>query len=600
MQPTAAIELGPPDFLTIFRKICQAHTLFLFLAVALLTVSGLIETGAMLGLAPLVDLLIHPDLDHASNITLKIVHGMKTVGIPVSILAVMASFLSLIVLKNLLSGLAQFVFTKLHFRLIESIIFEEFRTFLSASWQFFVSKNYGVLGNTLVRETEKVGLSFEAVVQILSSSLRVIFYLGIAFLVSWQLTLIVLCMTGLALVPFALVGRVTYRIGKLHTEAANEFHSTILETINAAKLILGFGNQHKSLSSLTRSVKEFVRNAIHFVMIRLATPLTFEPIGIAILLAGVYLGFQHFNLEVSEIFLLLFAWKTSSGLALNMTNQKNDLQNMVPALQQIYGLKAEAERMVQWTGQRKFQTLNRAVVLKDVSFAYPNGQPVLKHINLVIPKGRTIALIGRSGAGKTTLVDILMGFYRVDQGGLLVDDVSLYELDTLSWRQRIGYVPQDTFLFNISIRENLRWSNDGASEEDMRYACELANATEFIDKLPQGLDTVVGERGVRLSGGQRQRIALARAMLRKPEILILDEATSALDSYSESLVQNAIDNIAKDTTIIVIAHRLATIMQSDYIYVLDNGSVVEEGSFDHLLAINGGEFFKVAELQGIR
>ena len=189
----------------------------------------------------------------------------------------------------------------------------------------------------------------------------------------------------------------------------------------------------------TISVKAFVRTATHFTMIRLATPLTFEPIGIAILLAGVYLGFQHFNLEVSEIFLLLFAWKTSSGLALNVTNQKNDLQNMAPALQQIYGLKAEAERMVQWTGQRKFQTLNRAVVLKDVSFAYPNGRPVLKHINLVIPKGRTIALIGRSGAGKTTLVDILMGFYRVEQGGLLVDDVSSWGTRSSGKPRRSGF-----------------------------------------------------------------------------------------------------------------------------------------------------------------
>jgi len=167
----------------------------------------------------------------------------------------------------------------------------------------------------------------------------------------------------------------------------------------------------------------------------------------------------------------------------------------------------------------------------------------------------------------------------------------------MTWRRKLGVVSQDTFLFNLSIKDNLLWGVEKASEEQMNKACEKANAIEFIDKLPKGLDTVIGERGVMLSGGQRQRIAIARAVLREPEILILDEATSALDSHSEVMIQKSIDSISQETTVIVIAHRLSTIKAADYIYVLEQGSVIESGSFDQLMNKRGGEFLKTVELQ---
>jgi ABC-type multidrug transport system fused ATPase/permease subunit len=208
-----------------------------------------------------------------------------------------------------------------------------------------------------------------------------------------------------------------------------------------------------------------------------------------------------------------------------------------------------------------------------------------------------IALVGRSGAGKTTLVDVLMGFYEPTSGAVLVDGVPLQDLDINSWRGHIGFVPQDAFLFNMSLRENLLWSKTDATEEQLRQACLQANAIEFIEKLPQGYDTLVGERGVRLSGGQRQRIALARALLRQPEVLILDEATSALDSHSERMIQESIEKISQHTTIVVIAHRLSTIQKADCIYVLDEGRVVESGSFGELMR-RDGNFLEMAQLQG--
>jgi len=282
-----------------------------------------------------------------------------------------------------------------------------------------------------------------------------------------------------------------------------------------------------------------------------------------------------------------------------IVDQKNTLQNMAPALEQIQQLKREAQQEAQPTGLITFAGLTDVIKLNKLSFSYPDRKEVLCDITMVIPKGTMVAIVGKSGSGKTTLTDLIMGLYHADQGDYCIDGTPFAQINVHSWRQRIGYVPQDSFLFNSSIRDNLLWSNENAGEKDMWKACQLANAEEFIEQLPQKYDTMVGERGVILSGGQRQRIALARAMLRKPELLILDEATSSLDSHSEFLIQNAIERISKEATLIVVAHRLSTIRRANYIYVLDKGKIVEEGTFEKLMNIPGGAFWEVAQLQGM-
>jgi len=234
-----------------------------------------------------------------------------------------------------------------------------------------------------------------------------------------------------------------------------------------------------------------------------------------------------------------------------------------------------------------------------VNFVYPDGTQTLKDCSLNLPKGRMSAIVGPSGAGKTTFLDLLMGFYRPTSGSVKIDGRPLQDYDVGGWRRRIGYVPQEPFLFHTTVRENLLWASENASPADIEKALDSANASEFVSELAEGLDTVVGDRGVRLSGGQRQRIALARALLRKPEILILDEATSALDSQSETLIQNAVEKISKEVTVIVVAHRLSTIQKADRVYALSKGRVAESGTFSELMAA-GGEFSRSAQLQGLK
>jgi subfamily B ATP-binding cassette protein MsbA len=232
-----------------------------------------------------------------------------------------------------------------------------------------------------------------------------------------------------------------------------------------------------------------------------------------------------------------------------------------------------------------FRGLQQQVCFQQVSLRYaPELQPALQEISFSLPRGQMLALVGPSGAGKSSIADLLTGLYAPTGGHILIDGTPLDQLDLASWQQRLGVVSQDTFLFNATIAENISFGTPGATPAQIVAACQAAQAAGFIESLPQGYDTLIGERGYRLSGGQRQRLSLARAILRDPELLILDEATSALDSQSERLVQEAIERFERNHTVLVIAHRLSTIVRADQILVLEGGRVVQRGSHASLLA----------------
>jgi ATP-binding cassette subfamily B protein len=280
------------------------------------------------------------------------------------------------------------------------------------------------------------------------------------------------------------------------------------------------------------------------------------------------------------------------------TSIKHTVVNFYPSYEQVAYMNRLACENIQKTGNSIFNRIVDGFEYKGVSFSYPGHNPVLNDINMTIKKGKVTAIVGESGSGKSTLIDLLIGFYEPDKGVILADKKPLQEFDIYSFRRRIGYVPQDTILLNDTVKNNLLWSNEEATEDEIIEVCRLANAHEFIINLSDEYDTVVGERGVRLSGGERQRIALARALLRKPELLILDEATSALDSRSELLIKSAIENIAHKTTLVVIAHRLSTIVNADLIYVLQKGRIVEQGNYDSLILLSDA-FRHTAGIQSI-
>jgi ATP-binding cassette subfamily B protein/subfamily B ATP-binding cassette protein MsbA len=248
----------------------------------------------------------------------------------------------------------------------------------------------------------------------------------------------------------------------------------------------------------------------------------------------------------------------------------------------------ESDKQFRRHGGRPFVAIHQGIELRHVGLRYaPELDPALTDINLTFSKGETVALVGSSGAGKSSIADLLAGLYDPTEGEILVDGANLNAFDLAGWQQRLGVVSQDTFLFNASIADNIAFGTPTTTRQAIETAAEQAQAARFIKDLPEGLDTLVGERGYRLSGGQRQRLSLARAILRQPELLILDEATSALDSDSERLVQQAIDRFERKHTVLVIAHRLSTIVKADLICVMEKGEIIERGSHSDLLSING-------------
>jgi len=248
-------------------------------------------------------------------------------------------------------------------------------------------------------------------------------------------------------------------------------------------------------------------------------------------------------------------------------------------------------------GTLPYQQLCEGIHFNNISFAYPNRQElVLKDISLYLPRGTTLALVGGSGAGKSTLADLLPRFYDPKSGSITLDGIDLRQFDFTTLRKSMGIVSQDTFLFNNTVRNNISYGRPEATEEEIIDAAKRANAYEFIMRLPKGFDTLIGDRGVLLSGGQRQRLAIARALVQDPDILILDEATSALDTVSERLVQQAIEELSRDRTTLVIAHRLSTVQKAHQIAVLDQGRVVEVGTHSELLR-KGGYYARLYSMQ---
>jgi len=293
------------------------------------------------------------------------------------------------------------------------------------------------------------------------------------------------------------------------------------------------------------------------------------------------------KLDIAYVLTFLFALFRMTPIINNLNNQRGILAETEAGLQNIADVLERSDKPYLEEGSRVAEPLSTEITFENVDFAYEPGELVLEDVNLSIPQGKTTAIVGASGAGKSTLVDLIPRFDDPTRGRLLYDGVDFREFTVHSLRAQIGVVSQSTQIFNASVTENIAYGTLDATFETVREAARQANALEFINEMPEGFDTVLGDRGVRLSGGQRQRIAIARAILRNPEILILDEATSALDSISEQLVQQSLERLMKGRTVIAIAHRLSTIEHADWVVVLEDGRIVEQGTYEDLIERRG-------------
>jgi len=581
--------------LSFVREVALKYPLLLVYNVVLLVLVNLVSVASFLSIAPIADILLHPDLEGVSEITHKVIALLSSLGLPISLYSLLGLLLAIQVLKSVLHIISRYSLFKIRAAIFTDLFAEAFREFFAARWLFFSSSSQGKVLNTFMREMGVAASAFGKIGLLLASLIQIPFYLVVPLYISWQVTLISLAASSLLVVPLFLLGKLNFRLGKENTETSNALAQVVQESLMYAKIILGFGNQHKAQSKLKHTLARNIEVSLKSETLDVATPYMYEPLGILVVVITLIQA-QHFGIAFAEMAVLLWALRSTTPLVGDLAAHRNAIVRFIPSYEQIKSLRAQAKDLRQETGEREFNALSEEIKVDGVSFSYPGQEPVLIDVNCSFPKGKMVAVVGPSGAGKSTLIDLIMGFNTPQIGRVLVDGIRLNEFEINTYRQRIGYVPQESVLFNTTIRENLLWAQEGATEMAIDRACRLANALDFISELPEGYDTVVGDRGVRLSGGQCQRLALARAILREPELLILDEATSALDTHSERLIQEAIEVIAKETTIVVIAHRLSTIVNADYIYVFDKGRVTEEGKYDELVN-NGKHFSDMIRLQ---
>lgn len=569
------------SIVAIFREFISRYPRQFALLFGVLVFEGIIAMGAVLALVPLADFLIDPSLRSPSRVTTAVVTilGRLSIGPDFWILGLL--FVASNLVKGLLDIATKYSILRIKYAVSRGLFGDALTAFFNARWEFFSGADQGRLLNTLNRELTTIGNTLGHLATQLAQLVQLGIYLIIPIWLNARMTLTAM---GLALIlgsPLLFLMRVSYRLGKRNTETANVMMGVLNEILSAARLILGFGRQRQSRDRFLNAFDSHVHVTLRSQTLEAGVHALFQPLGILSVVVALGLALRE-GAPVAEMAALLWSMLRALPLLGTLMSTNVSISNFLPSYEQLVSLRLQAGRLREVHGEQQFTGLSEGVELRGVDFTYPGREDTLRDLNIHVRKGRTTALAGESGSGKSTVTDLVLGLQIPERGVVLLDGVPLPAWDLNSFRERVGYVPQEPLLFHASVRDNLLWSFPSASEADLWAACRMANADVFVRDLPGGLDTIVGDRGVRLSGGQRQRIALARALLRDPELLILDEATSALDSESERLIQQSIDSLSRDTTLLVIAHRLSTIKGADMVYVLSSGKVVEQGSYADL------------------
>lgn len=509
------------------------------------------------------------------------------------------------ILKNLFIYCSQLILNPLRNTVMRQLRDDMFSKALSLPIGFFTEERKGDLVSRMTNDVNEVEVSVMSVIEtIIREPLTIIFTLVTMIAISPQLTLSLLVFLPIAGFVIGKVGKSLKRPSNEAQEQLGEMLGNIDETLTGMRVVKAFNaERHQQLRF--RQINNTLLRIRNKISARrdAGSPLS-ETLGIivvsAILWWGGYLIFTG-NTSLTGPFFLFFItlfYQIINPIKALSTAFYN-MQKGAAALDRIQELMQVENTIKELPDAKAVKEFTQSIELRNVSFAYGNKQ-ILKNINLKIAKGKTIALVGASGAGKSTLSDLIPRFHDVTSGELLLDNINIKEYKIYDLRRLIGVVSQDPILFNDTIYNNITLGTGGASESQVEEAARVANAHEFILRKKEGYQTFAGDRGNRLSGGERQRVTIARAVLKNPPILILDEATSSLDTESERIVQDAINQLMKNRTCIVIAHRLSTVQHADEIIVLNQGEIVERGSHAELMQHEDGTYKKLVTLQQLK
>ncbi len=557
--------------------------------VTLLTVAVTILDGIGLALiVPLVEILIDLDSSASEVSVIRWVEtGFEALELELSIGSLVAVILTLQAVRVIGIALQLWLSSMLSARYSRRLRVSTYEALLDASWLHFTAQKSGELFNALIPQSQSAGATIFSFTTILAAIFTTTIYFATVILISLELSLAAAGYTVLAILVLSYFLILSHRIGKKITSTYSEISVESTETFGGMKAIKAAGLETHTANRFTSIANRLAHQRSLNGLNQGGMQATAEAFFLTAMVLGLLFATHTVGLPAGALLLFALIFVRLFQRAKGVQSALLDFFQLMPALTLVRSIHHQASSNAGRPGGAEFTGLNTGMQISDVSFTYPGRASGLENISINVPSGDSVAIVGPSGAGKTTIIDLIVGLIDPSSGNIRVGEQLLTDISLNSWRTNISYVTQGTVLFNDTLGNNISLGHEEPDLEMLATVSQQSGVDQFIDELPDGYDTVIGERGVRLSGGQRQRIALARALYRQPQLLILDEATSELDNHSERLFQETIDQLHGDLTILMVAHRLSTVMNVDNLYVLDQGKIVESGNPSELLEARG-------------
>lgn len=559
-------------------------------------IGGLLEGIGINALIPLFSMVIGETQEGADFITRQIQNLFNALHLEFSVMPLLILIAILFILKAVVSVILEYMSIRIITDYTEKVRKDSFEKILHTSWPYLLKQKFGYLETILMINVPGAAslLKHASGSLILLSTIFV--YALVAINISMPITLITIVLGGTMLFIFkpitSRVKALAYEREGLNKELAHH----ISENVFGIKTVKAFMVQHRVLEKAKFFFEKFRALAVRGKFLNNISEVFYQPIGVIFALVIFALAYRSANFNPAALVAIIYLVDRMFIYFKQLQNTVQKTNDMVPHVRIILDYQQEASRHQESSRGSKPFAFEKELRFDNVKFAYDGGKPVLNGINFFISKGEMLGLIGPSGVGKTTLVDLILRLFEPSAGRILLDGIDISEIRLDTWRGNIGYVSQDIFLINDTIANNIRFYNESLSGEEVIEAAKMANIYEFIMSTEKKFESPIGDRGILLSAGQRQRIVIARVLARKPQILVLDEATSALDNESESKIQEVIESLKGKITVLIIAHRLSTVANADRLVVLDKGRIVEEGTPQKLLTDKSSYFFRISNL----